>query len=247
MNYETLFEQGKFPRVKSVLKQIANLAQKSWTHNTLSARPAWWGRQAISKSTGGGGGILLRKIPGGFQVYHPNKGTYNYMKIIEKGRARFNMKAALLSGSKARVGKRGPYVVIPLSNNEDGSGIGPMKNEINSVIIKTGSYKEENTKGKLVSRNKYKYRKDPGMTGRGNVFAIEQKYKNGKVQRNFMKFVTVSERSRGFYYPQIPAQRIQEGVKKDVEKALNSKTLKQAVASDMKDLILELLKKKNNR
>ncbi|TGM87962.1 hypothetical protein [Leptospira licerasiae] len=244
MNYESLYEQGKFPRVRSVLKQIADLAQKGWTENALAARPAWWGRQAISKSTGGGGGILLRKIPGGFQVYHPNKGKYNYMKVIEKGRARYNMKEALLNGPRARVGKRGPYVVIPLNKNENGSAVGPMKNEINSVIIKTGSYKEENTKGQLVSRNRYKYRKDPGMTGKGNVFALEQRYKNGKVQRNFMKFVTVTERSRGFYYPQIPAQRIQEGVKKDVEKALRSKTLKQAVASDMKGLILDLLKKK---
>ncbi|EIE01454.1 hypothetical protein [Leptospira licerasiae] len=244
MNYETLYDQGKFPRTKTILGQIAKLAQKSWTQNTLSVRPAWWGRQAISNSTGGGGGILIRKIPGGYQVYHPNKGKYNYMKVIEKGRSRYNMKEALLSGKRARMGKRGPYVVIPLSKNEDGSPVGPMKNEINSVITKTGSYKEENARGQLVPRNRYKYRKDPGMTGRGNVFAVEQKYKNGKVQRSFMKFVTVTERSRGFNYPQIPAQRIQEGVKKDVDKALRSKTLKKAVASDMKGLIVELLSKK---
>ncbi|MBM9578920.1 hypothetical protein JWG45_17380 [Leptospira sp. 201903070] len=247
MNYEQLFEQGKFPRTRFVLNRIAKATQEAWTNNTLAAKPSWWGRMAMSNRPGGGGGILIRPIPGGFQVYHPNKGKYNYMAVIERGRGRYDMRPSLLGGSRARMGENGPYVIVPITKNENGTPISPKNKSINSVIIKTGTFKEENAHGQMVTRNRYKYRQDPGMTGKGNVFAREQKYKNGTVQRSFVKFVVVTEKSRDFFQPAIPAQKIIAGIKEDVKSALKSKTLKQAVALDTKNLILELLSKKKNR
>lgn len=190
MNYEQLFEQGKFPRTKLVLNRIAKATQEAWTNNTLAAKPSWWGKMAMSNRPGGGGGILIRKIPGGFQVYHPNKGKYNYMAVIERGRGRYDMRPSILGGSRARMGANGPYVIVPITKNENGTPVSPKNNSINSVIIKTGSFKEENAHGQMVTRNRYKYRQDPGMTSQGNVFAREQKYKNGKIQRSFVKFVS---------------------------------------------------------
>ncbi|ULG90815.1 hypothetical protein FH593_21045 (plasmid) [Leptospira interrogans] len=244
MNYETLYKQGKFPRTQKILSTIALAAKESWTHNVLSAKPSWWGRMAMSSESGGGGGILIKEIPGGYRVFHPNRGKYNYMAVIEKGRPRYDMRPALLGGSRARMGKNGPYVIVPITKNEDGTPLSFEKNTINSVIIKTGSFKEENAHGQLVTRNKYKYRQDPGMTRQGNVFVREQIYKNGNVQRSLVKFVVVNERSRDFFQAAIPAQKVFSGVKEDVHKALKSKQLKKAVALDVKDSIKELLSKK---
>ncbi|EMO54806.1 hypothetical protein [Leptospira noguchii] len=244
MNYESLYKQGKFPRTKTILEKIALAAKDSWSHNVLSAKPSWWGKMAMSNKSGGGGGILIKEIPGGYRVFHPNKGRYNYMAVIEKGRPRYDMRPALLGGSRARMGKNGPYVIVPITKNEDGTPLSFKKNSINSVIIKTGSFKEENAHGQLVTRNKYKYRQDPGMTRQGNVFLREQTYKNGTVQRSLVKFVVVNERSRDFFQAAIPAQKVFSGVKEDVKKAIKSKQLKKAVALDTKDLIKELLSKK---
>ncbi|RHX90248.1 hypothetical protein DLM76_20510 [Leptospira yasudae] len=244
MNFEQLYNKGKFPDTERVLHQIATAARDSLIASTLSAKPSWWGRMAMSNKAGGGGGILLRKIPGGFQVYHPNKGKYNYLAVLEKGRGRYDMRPALLGGSRARQGENGPYVIVPIKKNENGTPVSPKHNSINSAIIKIGTFKEENAHGQMVTRNKYKYRVDPGMSGKGNAFVAEQKYKNGNVKRSYLKFVVVNEKSRNFFQPAIPAQKIFAGVREDVSKALKSKILKQAVASDTKSLILELLKKR---
>ncbi|WP_078124739.1 hypothetical protein [Leptospira alexanderi] len=244
MNYESLYKQGKFPKTQKLLNTIALAAKASWTHNVLSAKPSWWGKMAMSNKSGGGGGILIKEIPGGYRVFHPNKGRYNYMAVIEKGRPRYDMRPALLRGSRARMGKNGPYVIVPITKNEDGTPLSFEKNTINSVIIKTGSFKEENAHDQLVTRNKYKYRQDSLMTGKGDIFVREQIYKNGHVQRSLVKFVVVNERSRDFFHPVIPAQKVFSGVKEDVKKALKSKLLKNAVALDAKDLIKELIRKK---
>lgn len=244
MNFNQLYTQGKFPHTEALLDKIAKGAQASWTRNALAAKPAWWGRMAMSNKPGGGGGIRIRRIAGGFQVYHPNKGKYNYMAVIERGRPRYDMRPALLGGSRARMGPNGPYVIVPIFHNEDGSPISPVRNVINSVIIKKGSRKEENAHGKMVTRNTYKYRKDPGMSGKGDYFAAEQKFKDGSIQRSYMKFVVVTEHSTDFFHPAIPAQRILAGVKEDVAEALKSKMLKQAVATDCKALIMDLISKK---
>ncbi|MCG6170232.1 hypothetical protein [Leptospira sanjuanensis] len=241
---ETLYKKGKFPRTQGLIERIAVAAKDSWSHNVLSAKPSWWGRMAMSNRAGGGGGILLKKVPGGFRVIHPNKGKYNYMKVIENGRGRYDMRPALLGGSRARMGPHGPYVIVPIFKNENGTPVSPQHNEINSVLIKTGTYKEANAHGQMVTRNKYKYRRDPGMTGKGNVFAREQVYKNGNVQRSFVKFVVVNNFSRDFFQPVIQAQKVFSGVKEDVERAFKSKQFKSAVAADTKDLIRELLSKK---
>ncbi|EMO61353.1 hypothetical protein LEP1GSC133_0650 [Leptospira borgpetersenii serovar Pomona str. 200901868] len=64
------------------------------------------------------------------------------------------------------------------------------------------------------------------MTGQGDIFAREQKYKNGNVQRSYLKFVVVNEKSTNFFQPAIPAQKVFSGVKEDVKKALKSEQLK---------------------
>lgn len=247
MNFEQLYKKGKFPDTERVLYQIATAARESLVTNTLAAKPSWWGRMAMSNKAGGGGGILLRRIPGGFQVYHPNKGKYNYLAVLEKGRGRYDMRPSLLGGSRARMGENGPYVIVPIKKNEDGTPVSPENNLINSAIIKIGTFREENAHGQTVTRNKYKYRIDAGMAGRGNAFVAEQKYRNWNVQRSYLKFVVVNEKSTKFFQPAIPAQKIFGRVREDVDKALKSKILRSAVASDTKNLIQELLQKRKKK
>lgn len=247
MNFESLFNQGKFPKTKSYLFELSNAAKKSWELNILSAKPSFWGKMALSNKSGGGGGLLIIPIAGGFRVYHPNKGKYNYLKVLEKGRARYDMKEAILSGPRAKIGENGRYSIIPFTKNENGTLFSPITNEINSVIIKTGSYKSENPSGKMVSRNTYEYRQDPSMTGKGNVFASDQIYRNGVIHRSFVKFVTISEKSRPMYYPRISPHPMLPNIKKEIARELKSERFKQVVREDSANLVFQIFNKKKPR
>ncbi|AGS80764.1 hypothetical protein LEP1GSC050_0105 [Leptospira phage vB_LbrZ_5399-LE1] len=245
MAYEALYSKGKFPRTKYVLSQIAKEAHTLWSKRVLEAWPSYFGKMAMSNRSGGGGGLKIVPVPGGFKIVHPNKGRYNYMSVLEKGRSRYDMKEALLSGPRARTGKNGRYTIIPLTKNSDKSPISPVNNDINAVITKVGSFKDINPRGEIVTRNRYSYRIDPGMTGKGNVFASEQVYRNGQVKRTFLKFLTVSEKSKGMFYPRIPAYNIISGIRQRIERKLRGNEIRSAVAMDVKSLTLDLLKKQN--
>jgi len=243
--FRRLLDAGEFPNTSRILEEKATQIAAEWTRRVLASEPSWWGRQAISKTSGGGGGFLIRKVPGGFQVYYANKGKYNYLAVIQKGRGSYDMKPGLLASPRARSGKNGRYIIVPFTKDKKGKKIGPSS-EINSVITKVGSKKEPNADGKTVVRNKYgPYRKDPGMTGKGNIFASEQKNKNGSVSRSFVKFVIVTENSQGFFYPAIKAQNHRRHIMKSVNKAMKSEAVKKAIGTDAKRLISRMIKNSN--
>jgi len=242
MKIYDLIESGKFRHTARILKEIALATQADWTRRVLAAEPSWWGRQAISKASGGGGGFLIKKIPGGFRIYYANKGKYNYFAVIQRGRGSYDMKPALLASPRARSGKNGRYIIIPFTKNKDKSKIGPS-NEINSVMTKIGSIKEKNADGKAVSRNTYSYRKDPGMTGKGNTYASEQVNKDKSVTRSYHKFVIVSEKSTGFIHKPIKKQDSHGIIQKSVNKALSHEAVKKAIAKDARNIVLDLIRK----
>jgi hypothetical protein len=232
-----------FTRTKTVLGELAKWAQNEWESALSQTVPAWWGRMALSsKGNGGGGGILTRKIAGGLEVYYANQGKYNYMRVIEKGRASYDMKPALISGPRSRSGKNGRYTIIGFSTNTDKSPVSFKNNDINSTIMKVGTKIDD--EGKV--RNRYVYRQDPGMSGQGNAFLSEQVNKDGSVHRTGVRFVTVSAKSKGFIHKPIPAHNIVKGIKAKLEPMYKSKVFKKAVSNDMKDIVGHIISRTKN-
>lgn len=242
-DFGKLWERGFFPRTQKILKEIAVTAKEGWTQATLAFSPNWWGRMAISKQSGGGGGFIVRKAIGGYEIHYANKGKYNYLAVVERGRDEYDMKPKLLASPRARMGKNGRYVIVPLSKNEDGSRVSPKNNEINSLMTKIGTKKEPNADGKIVTRNKYQYSREEGMTGQKNSFETRQTHKDGSIQRSYHKFVMVSEKSERWIHPAIQGAKNQEKIQAVVDKAIKSKVLKTAIATDVKSLILGLTDK----
>jgi hypothetical protein len=242
------FKSGKASNTNNILAEITEKLRERWTDLVANhSAPSWWGRMAILKGSGGGGGFLIKqRAPGSYRIMYANEGRYNYLAVIQNGRARFDMKPGLLNSSKARHGKNGRYLIIPFSKNEDGSNVSPKNNTISKVLTKTGSKKEPSIKDSTskVVRNKYKSRVDPGMSGTGNVSASEQVYKNGHVHRSSTKFVILSDKSKGFFYPKINAQQFDKSIEKLRDQALKSETLKKAVAIDSVICMKEHLFKK---
>lgn len=235
--------KGLFPRTKRILQDLSKWIKAEWESRLSKASPSWWGRMALSKRAGGGGGILMRRIAGGFEVFYANKGKYDYMGILDRGRGPYDMKPALINGPRSRAGKNGRYTIIGFSKNEDGSTVGVNNNSINSVITKIGSYRDEEGK----NRNAYSYNKEEGMTGKGNVFLSQQVNKDGSVSRSGVKFITVSARSKGFIYPAIPAHNIMSDLKQEVQSAIARPAVKRAISADCTDIARGIIRKYKNR
>lgn len=237
------------PRTDRIISQVADAIRVKWKSMILATKPSWWGRMAMFSGSGGGGGLTINRIPGGlgFRISYANKGKYNYFRVIEYGRPRFDMKPGLLASPRARMGKNGRYIIIAFSKNQDGSTVSPENNDFNSIITKIGTKKEPNADGKRVTRNRYSYRQDPGTTGKGNAFISEQQQKDGSVHRSYMKFVVLSENSGGWYYPAIPPYQTKKRIKKEIGKTLSNpktkKAINQAIASDLQPTITDFLKR----
>ncbi|PJZ89551.1 hypothetical protein [Leptospira levettii] len=241
--FDQVYDQsGNFNNLKKIIAQLSDWAKTEWENELKSAKPSWWGRMALSSRAGGGGGIQKKKIPGGFEIFYPNKGKYNYAKILEEGRGAYNMVPALINGPRSRAGKNGRYTIIGFLKNEDKTDVSPFNNDINSIISKTGTYKDREQK----VRNIYFYRQDPGMTGRGNAFLSEQPNKDGTVHRHGVKFVAVSGKSSGWIYPSIKAHNIKDKIQSEIKKALQHPSVKSAVASDLKSLARSIIRKYGN-
>lgn len=246
-----LFESGKFVNLDSKLTIISEAIRDKWVSaiKNVPKKAQWFSRMALLDASGGGGGLIINRIPGGmgFRISYANKGDYNYFRVIEYGRPRFDMKPGLLASPRARMGKNGRYIIIMFSKNEDGSKVNPTNNSINSVMTKLGSVKVPNADGKKVTRNRYSYRQDPGMTGKGNTFVVsEQKQKGGNIHRSYGKFVVLSEKSKGWYYPEIPAANTKKIIKREMGETLSHPKVKQsirkAVATDLKPELVKWIK-----
>lgn len=250
--FKSIWGLGKdnYRRTKLALGNIAEWVVGQWEKRLLeNVNPRWWGRQALSN-----GSINQVRTPYGIKIFYTSKGEYDYMDVVENGRAPFPMKDAFERSPrrKRKVGGSGWYITIPFTTNkepdEDGkkksSIVNPSNNNINAIIKKVGEYKDSS--GQL--RGEYTYDKEAkGMTGQGNVFKAPQKTKGGKVTYSYMKFVTCSDTSGGWMYPAIPAHKIAQGLEKEAEKMMTSNAFKQAIERDTEDFIKSGLRKMGHK
>lgn len=232
------------PSLQGFIDMLTEKVKTQWErYIAASDVPGWWKRSVLID----GGGLLIRKTSEGSEVYYSNSGKYDYMDVIERGRGAYDMKPALLSGSRAMMGANGRYVIVPLTRNKGGKKVSAKNNEINSTISKIGSKTVMNANGQPIIKNVYKYMKRKGDTGAGNVFRSEQKQKGGSVHKSYTKFVVVSEKSSGWIYPAIKAGHYTEQIQKDIDRAMKSKALKNAVLADIALLKDGIIKKYGKR
>lgn len=218
---QNAFKQGKFVRTENRLQQIAGNVQARFQGEIEDSWPSWWGRMALSTGQGGGGGILIRRVAGGYRVYYPNLGRYNYLSVIEQGRGAYSIKDALMRSPRTRKGQTGRYIVIPM----------PAKADNESPVLKRKGLSLD-AEGK--TRISYKGMQ-PGSSG---TVRMAQNVKGGKVQTASMKFVVVSERSKGWIYPAIKANPISQKLQSEVDTMLpNDSRLKKAIEQDVSEFL----------
>lgn len=242
MAYDKLYDSGKMPRTEQVINELAEAIGEQWRIKIINHKPTWWGRSAADDENYE---IILRKIPGGMEVFWKEKGNpqYDFQKVVNEGRAAFPIKDALLSGPRARIGKNGRYAIVPFTRNQDGTKVNPRNNDIAGSISKVSEYKDSNG----VTRNKYSYNRSGRDTGKGNVYRTTQKVKNGGRQYGYIKFVMVSEKSQGWMYPTIPAghydEKMQMLADSQIQKLIKpGQPLHQAIESDLAEHFDERIK-----
>lgn len=224
-----LYDAGLFPRTQRFAEQLAAATKAEFEAELAAATPSWWGRQALSTRPGGGGGIQIKRIAGGHEVFYANKGAYNYLRVIERGRGRVSIKDALLRSPRAKTGNHGRYIVVPLRKNKDGSRVSAKNNRASTTLLKTGFFDDDEGQKRTKLR-------PVGIPGQGNAVAFAQPTKRG-VRRSFVRLVTVTERSTGWMHPTIPAQPIQPVLQRKVSEALDSDHFKKRVQADVEDFL----------
>lgn len=226
---EDLLSRGQMPTVARYLSKLALATKEKYESLIGNFRPSWWARMALSKQGDGGGGIAIRKVAGGLEVYYVNSGKYNYLEVIEKGRGVFDMKSALLRSPRARSGKNGRYIIIPMRKNKDGSDVNEKNNQVNSILKRTGHYMDKEGKKRI------SYAKVEDRTGKGNVFGFQQgPVKSGNMQYSYTKFVAVSERSTGWQQKAITGVPIEPPLQKEVNKTIQTDPrLQRAISDDL--------------
>lgn len=244
--FKSIWQLGdkQFRRTKLALSNIAQWVVSEWEKRLLeNVSPRWWGRMALSN-----GSINQVKTPYGIKIFYTSKGEYDYMDVVENGRAAYPILQAFARSDRRKRKKNGGwYITIPFTTNKEDDGttsiVNPQNNNINAIIKKVGEYKDES--GQL--RGEYDYKQSKGTTGQGNVFKAPQKTKGGKVTYSYMKFVTASDTSSGWMYPAIPAHKIAQGLEKEAEKMMTSNAFKQAIERDTEDFIKSGLRKMGHK
>ena len=178
--FKSIWQLGdkQFRRTKLALSNIAQWVVSEWEKRLLeNVSPRWWGRMALSN-----GSINQVKTPYGIKIFYTSQGEYDYMDVVENGRAAYPILQAFARSDRRKRKKNGGwYITIPFKTNkepdEDGkkksSVVNAANNDINSIIKKVGEYKDDS--GQL--RGKYEYSQGRGTTGKGNVFKAPQKTK----------------------------------------------------------------------
>ena len=233
INLQRLLDRGEFPQTAKYLHSLTRAAKAKYESYIRNFTPSWWGRMALSTGPGGGGGLLIRKVPGGLEIYYANAGKYNYLEVVEKGRGTYDMKPALLRSPRARTGKNGRYIIIPMTRNKDRSEVNDENNTIHSVVRRTGHYMDREGKKRI------KYGKVEDRSGRGNVYAFEQgPVKSGEMQYSYAKFLTVSENSSGWIQKPIQGARIEPEIQKEVDKTVRrDPRLQEAISRDVEKFL----------
>lgn len=240
--FKSIWQLGdkQFRRTKLALSNIAQWVVSEWEKRLLeNVSPRWWGRMALSN-----GSINQVRTPYGIKIFYTSKGEYDYMDVVENGRAAYPILQAFARSDRRKRKKNGGwYITIPFTTNKEDDGttsiVNPQNNNINAIIKKVGEYKDES--GQLRAVNEYSQGR--GTTGRGNVFKSPQKIKGGKVTYSYMKFVTASDTSSGWMYPQIEPHKIAEKLEKEAEKMMTGNAFRQAIEKDVESYIKDGLRK----
>lgn len=244
--FKSIWQLGnnQFRRTKKALDTIASWVVEQWYERLeTKVSPRWWGRMAAEN-----GSIRKVKTPYGIKIFYTSKGEYDYMDVVENGRAAYPILQAFAKSDRRKKKLNGGwYITIPFTANkepdEDGkkksSVVNASNNSINSIIKKVGEYKDDS--GQL--RGQYEYSQGRGTTGKGNVFKAPQKIKGGKVTYSYMKFITASNTSSGWMYPQIEPHKIAEKLEKEAEKMMTGNAFRQAVEKDAESYIKDGLRK----
>ena len=219
---EELWRKGQLPNTERYVENLSLAIKKQYESRIDETHPHWWARMALSdRSPDAGGGILIRKTSTGMQVYYANKGKYNYLSVIENGRGRYSIKEALLRSPRAKTGKKGRYIIIPMKGK---------KEEAVGTIKRTGTRLDASG----VRRSTYKY---SDKKGRGSTYRAAQETKGGKTQYSYVKFVCVSENSTGWIHPAIPPNPIAKELQKDTDRILQTdKRLTDAMVKDIETM-----------
>ena len=220
--YSNLYDKGLLPRTKNYIEALAKSVSQVWQTLVINHDPKWWGRQAFQSNQ-----IVVKNVSGGVEIFwNPMKDGKNWMSIIEKGRPPYSIKNALLNGSRVRQGSNGRYTIVPFKASKEERG--KKDSNVAGEIKKVGEY---NDKGTI--RNKYQYQK---LGGKSNIYRNVQEQKNG-LHYSYMKFICVSDKSIGWIYPEIPAGNYFEKLQDRVDKQLQSKKFKEAIAADIADML----------
>lgn len=231
--------EKNFRRTKLALSNIAQWIVSEWEKRLLeNVSPRWWGRMALAN-----GSINQVKTPYGIKIFYTSNSEYDYMDVVENGRPAYDIKIGFAKSDRRKRKKNGGwYMTVPFTTNKEDDGstsiVNSKNNNINAIIKKVGEYKDDS--GQI--RARYDYSQDKRTTGRGNAFKAPQKIKGGKVTYSYMKFVTASDTSSGWIYPQVPAHKIAEKLEQEAEKLMQSNAFRQAIERDTEQYIKDSLR-----
>ena len=199
----------KFPHTISQMVRWGDTAVSQWqklVKNSYKGRgqPGWWVRNYLGVSGNRIRWKFLDNEPLAVKVYHNNKGAkYNFGRAIEQGRPRYNQKLALYTSKKVRISKKGyPYLVIPIAQ-------AGLSDSPDFLAKKVGEKRETAITKEPVIRNMYSYDR---LSSGGNLAEFHQIDKLGRHHRTQVQWLTMSEKSKGWFYPPIQGFAYSEAV-----------------------------------
>lgn len=188
----------------------------------------WWGSQYLSR-----GQIRIEPQGIGYKIfYEKGSGNYDVEKIVEDGRAAFDIVKSLLDNSKkVRISKKGKkYLIVPMSSNESQADV---------VMKIIGSYKQESPNGGSVTRNRYSYSKLTDKKSGKKTFQFQQKQERGGYSSSNHNLIMITSDSKWRPYPEIKGQKFSAKMQQVANQLLSSdsflKSLAEALIIDLQE------------
>lgn len=204
-------DPANFPRLQAMLNSWGVLARQYWIDLVQKAaadnvQPKWWLNNYLG-GDGTGANIQAEQRGLSVSVRHDDSGArYDYAKVIEEGRAKYDQTQALNTSEKVRIFKSGPnrgrrYLVIPFVAAK-------LSDSPDVVLQKVGEGRDQ-TNGGSVLRNRYTKTAGKSTLGSKGATLVEfhQKDVAGKTHRSQVNMVIMHEGQRGrmWQYPAIRA------------------------------------------
>lgn len=219
-------ENATEEQAQKIVSQIDNSMPGLLELLILEAESSWKGE---AENAGGWGNKYARAIKTKFSGYEgevyldqtsidkeSNKPNFMYAMMMEHGVKSFSIKDALLASEKAKTGKDGiKYISIPLSvSTPRRKGQGKMASHFGGREMTRDMYKIIRGGGKVsgsVSVTTTAGTKDVNVSGL-------TPFRTQKFHSMYGIFRTVSSRSKGWVYPDIPAEPVFNSVVEYINK-----------------------------